>query len=515
MAMPVRHDLPNDPEVLKDRVLYLEAKLAKAEALLRRERGERFAASSERNEHQYRMFDEAEALETEAAERSVTETETVEVAAHTKRRPKRQPLPADLPRQIIEHPPERSHCDCGCALERIGTKVCEQLDIIPQQMFVTEHRRGTYKCPRCEDAGPETTSLPPQPIPKGIASAGLLAHVATAKYADGLPLYRQSAMFERSGVALSRQTMAGHVVAVGELVAPLIERLRSHILDYDIVQMDETRVQVLKEPNRPAKAHSWMWVMRGGPPQARGILFQYEPSRAKSVPLQMLDGYAGYLQTDGYGAYGAVTRQPGITGLGCWAHVRRGFFKAQQAMPKGKVGRPHEAVSSIGQLYQLERRWKDLPAEQRSVYRQTQARPLVEAFGLWLEKQDVNPESLLGKAIGYARNEWPRLTVYLDDGRLDIDNNATENAIRPFAVGRKAWLFSNTPGGANASANLYSLVETAKANGINTYAYLKWIFTALPSAATDQEIDALLPWTVDPSELDAMMTPPAVKLPRQ
>ncbi len=251
MAMPSRNDLPDDPEVLKDRVLFLEMKLAKLEAEWRLARAERFGASSERNDHQGRLFDEAEQTVVEVAE-------VIEIAAHVKRRPKRKPLPADLPRHVIEHAPERTHCDCGCALERIGTKTSEQLDVIPAQVFVIEHRRGTYKCPRCEDAEPETAPLPAQPIEKSIASPGLLAHVGVSKYADGLPLYRQSAMFERMGIDLSRQTMAGHMVAAGELVGPLIERMGQRLRDYDIVQMDETRVQVLKEPNRPAKTQSWM-----------------------------------------------------------------------------------------------------------------------------------------------------------------------------------------------------------------------------------------------------------------
>lgn len=506
MAMPSRNDLPDDPEVLKDRVLFLEMKLAKLEAGWRLARAERFGASSERNDHQGRLFDEAEQAVVEVAE-------VIEIAAHVKRRPKRKPLPADLPRQVIEHAPERAHCDCGCALERIGTKTSEQLDVIPAQMFVIEHRRGTYKCPRCEDAEPQTAPLPAQPIPKSIASPGLLAHVGVSKYADGLPLYRQSAMFDRMGIDLSRQTMAGHMVAAGELIGPLIGRMGQRLRDYDIVQMDETRVQVLKEPNRPAKTQSWMWVMRGGPPRERIIVFHYDQSRSSSVPITLLGGYEGYLQTDGYGAYRAIASTPAITGLGCWAHARRGFFKARQAMPKGKAGRPDQALAFIGRLYGLERQWQKLSAAQRTECRQAEAKPLLDDFGAWLSKQEVNPEGLLGKAVAYTRKEWPRLRVYLEDGRLSIDNNEVENAIRPFAIGRKAWLFSNTPTGATASANLYSLVESAKANSVNPYAYLKYVFGKLPNASTDDDLDALMPWAIKPTELDALLVPPTVHNP--
>lgn len=503
--MATRQALPDDPKLLKKRIRFLEARVAKLEAEARLSRAERFGASSERNDHQYRLFDEAEqnaVVDEDAA------VETVQVQAHAKRRPRRKPLPADLPRRVIEHPPARTHCDCGCALERIGTRTSEQLDVIPAQVFVIEHRCGTYKCPRCEDASPETAPLPAQPLPKSVASPGLLAHVAVSKYGDGLPLYRQSAMFERIGVELSRQTMAGHMVAIGARIEPLVEHMARHVQGYDIVQMDETRVQVLHEPNRPAKAQSWMWVMRGGPPRRRVIVFHYEQSRASSVPQTLLGDYAGYLQTDGYGGYGAVARRPGITGLGCWAHARRGFFKARKSMPQGKVGRPDQALGYIARLYLLEREWRDLAATDRTARRQAQARPILEAFGAWLEKQDVNPESLLGKAIAYTRNEWPRLLVYLEDGRLSMDNNAVENAIRPFAVGRKNWLFSNTPDGAHASARLYSLVETAKAHDVNAYAYLKFVFTHLPNATSEKDLDALMPWNIPSNALEAMLVPP-------
>lgn len=504
--MPSRKDLPDDPEVLKDRVLFLETKLAKLEAEQRLARVERFGASSECNDHQDRLFDEAEQVVGQ-----VDVTEVIEVGAHVKRRPKRKPLPADLPRQVIEHPPRRTHCDCGCELTRIGTKTSEQLDVIPAQVFVIEHRRGTYKCPRCEEV--ETTPLPAQPIEKSIASPGLLAHVGVSKYADGLPLYRQSAMFERMSIDLSRQTMAGHMVAAGELIEPLIERMRQRLRDYDIVGMDETRVQVLKEPNRPAKTQSWMWVMRGGPPRERIIVFHYDQSRSSSVPITLLGDYEGYLQTDGYGAYGAITSKPAITGLGCWTHARRGFFKARKAMPKGKVGRPDQALAFIGRLYALERQWRTLSPAQRTECRQAEAKRVLDDFSAWLAKQDVNPESLLGKAVGYARKEWPRLLVYLEDGRLCIDNNDVENAIRPFAVGRKAWLFSNTPRGATASANLYTLVESAKANNANPYAYLKYVFSKLPNATTDDDLDALMPWAIESGEFDALLVPPTFHIP--
>ncbi len=382
------------------------------------------------------MFDEAEQEQPDTDE-LVAESEEITVPAHTRKVPKRKPLPKDLPRVVIEHDLDDKQCGCGAEKVCIGTKTSEQLDIIPAQVFVIEHRRHSYKCPSCVDAAPETVPMPVQPIPKSIASPGLLAHVAVAKYDDGLPLYRQSKQFERIGIDLSRQTLAGHMVRAGELITPLIERLAKTALAHDVLQMDETRVQVLDEEDRLATSQSWKWVIRGGPPGRAVIRFSYDPSRAGSVATELLKGYQGYLQTDGYRAYGQVLSQPGITGLGCWAHVRRKFFKAQQAAPKGKPTlKTQQILSWIGKLYALEKQWSLLESDERQQLRQAQSKPILDTIYAWMTKQDVNPQSLLGKAIHYLQGEWPRLLIYLEDGRLNIDNNLVENAIRPFALGR-------------------------------------------------------------------------------
>jgi hypothetical protein len=254
-----------------------------------------------------------------------------------------------------------------------------------------------------------------------------------------------------------------------------------------------------------------MWVLRGGPPRQPVLLFHYDRSRGSTVPVTLLSGYHGYLHTDGYAGYGAITRDPTITGLGCWAHVRRKFIKAQQALPKGQTSpKLHEALSLIGKLYGIERLAKELKPEERYALRQTHATPILTQFKAWLDRQDVNPQGLLGKAITYTQREWSRLVVYLEDGRLAIDNNIVENAIRPFAIGRKNWLFSDTVAGAKASANLYSLIETAKANGLNEYAYLRYVFTELPKLGANNDPDALLPWNVTPRTLDQLLIPPKV-----
>lgn len=497
---------------LEARLEKVFADLAAAIEALRLERAKRFGASSERNEAQYALFDEAEAVAAEAEDEVEAEddpSEAIEIPAHTRRRAGRKPLPENLPRVVVEHDPEHTHCACGAELKRIGTKTSEQLDVIPAQVYVIEHRRGTWKCPCCEDAAPETAPMPAQPIPKSIASPGLLAHVATAKYVDGLPLYRQEKQFARLGIDLPRQTLARHMVGCGELLRPLSERLLHTLRAHDVLQMDETRVQVLKEDGRPAKSQSWMWVLRAAPEGRPIVHFHYDPGRGSHVPIQLLEGYRGYLQTDGYAGYRAVLEDPKIRGLGCWAHARRKFVEAQQALPKGTTSpKLTQILSWIGKLYGLERSWVGFSPEERRAARAEHSAPILEKIEAWLGQQSVPPKTLLGKAIGYLRSEWPRLTVFLEDGRLPLDNNGVENAIRPFALGRKSWLFSDSVGGAESSAMLYGLAETAQLNGVNVYAYFKWVFTQLPRAQRDADLDALLPWNVVKADLDRMLVKP-------
>ena len=503
---------------LEKSVLKIKKELALQVEARRLERIKRFGASADRGEHQYRLFDEAEAHEHDAPDDDAKEADTsdeVKVAAHTKRKAKRKPLPKDLPRVVVDHElaADERHCACGSELTSIGVQTSEQLDVIPAQAFVIEHRRHSYRCDCC-DAPPVAATPPAQPFPKSIASPGLLAHVATAKYSDGLPLYRQSAMFKRHGIDLPRQTMAGHMVKMGQLTAPLIKALHQSITDHDVVQVDETPVQVLNEPGKTAQSKSYMWVMRGGPPGQPGILFHYAPGRGGTVAKHLLENFAGYLQTDGYAGYREVCRSEHVTGVGCLAHARRKFTDALKALPKPaqqkKTGRVQKALAFIEQLYQIERGQKDATPEARLAARQDKAKPVLDRFKAWLDRQSIAPQSLLGKAVHYALAEWPRLTVYVDDGRINIDNNLVENAIRPFAVGRKSWLFSATQDGATASANLYSLVASALANGHNEYAYLKYVFTHLPAAKTDDEIAALLPWRLHISDLQPMLRVPDV-----
>ena len=513
MKGPVHQALPDDPETLKAllrkqedyyqrRIVYLQTKLEKLEAQQRLALLKRYGVSSEQLSPQERLFDEAE----QAVEAPEAET-PISVPAHQKRKPRRAKLPDSLPRTVHEHTLDDPHCACGGELTVIGAETSEQLDVIPATVTVIEHRRLKYAC-RCCDAAPKVAPMPAQAIPKSLASPGYLAFVATSKYADGLPLYRLATLMARIGIDLPRHTMAGHMVKAGELLTPLINLMRDHLIGYDLLQMDETPVQVLKEPGKAAQSKSYMWVMRGGPPGKPAVLYHYAPTRSGAVPLTLLEGYSGYLQSDDYAGYNAVLRRDDIRGVGCWAHARRRFHDALKALPKAQQSRGNRtqmALNWITKLYAIERRIKDASAEERHHIRQQESRPILEAFKIWLDKQSVPPQTLLGKAISYVRTDWCRLTTFLDDGRIPIDNNAIENAIRPFAVGRKNWLFANSQAGATASANLYSLIETAKANGLNEYAYLRYLFTKLPQANTVADVEALLPWRVSNDKLQSAL----------
>ncbi|WP_419902249.1 IS66 family transposase [Kiloniella sp.] len=468
-------------------------------------RHQQFAPSSEKSvpEQQGHLFDEAEETAEDGTE---TEDDIGEIAvpAHTRKKGGRRSLSEDLPRVRIEHdiPEEQKLCACGCGLmSRIGEEVTEQLDIIPAKIQVLQHVRFKYACKSCEE-GVTIAPLPPQPIPKSIASPGLLAYIVTGKYVDGLPLYRMVPVLNRSGIEFNRTLLSRWVIKCGDLVQPLINLFTDHLLNYDIIAMDETGVQVLKEPGKKPQSKSYMWGQKGGPPDQPVILFHYDPSRGEHVAKGLLEDYTGYLVSDGYQVYLNVTSDSTIVGVGCMAHVRRKFndvIKALEKSKKRKPGLADHAMKAIRSLYRIEKLAKDMSNHERQRLREEKAKPILEDLREWITKviSTTPPTSLLGKALHYIDKQWPRLIRYLDDGRLPIDNNEMERVIKPFVIGRKNWLFSNSQNGAKASANLYGIVETAKANGIEPYSYLRHIFTELPKAQTVEDFEALLPWNVD------------------
>ena len=500
----------------KNTQLLAENQRIKAQVLILQEQlnlalAKRYAASSEQlSPDQIRLFNEAEVDADAPGADQAPVVNSVTVATHTRQKRGRKPLPEHLPRIEVLHelPEAERYCPHdGALLTPINDVISEQLDIIPAQIRVLRHIRKTYACGcgRCIKTAP----LPAQPIPKSLASPGLLAHITVSKYQDALPLYRQEQILQRIGVDLPRATLANWMIQAGQLIQPLINLLRDRLLAYDIMQMDETTVQVLKEPGKTAQSKSYLWVQRGGPPDQPILLYDYDPGRGAGVPIRLLEGFKGTLQTDGYDGYNAAVALGKLTHIGCFAHARRKFDEAIKAQGKHpRRGLAHRGLALIQKLYGVEKVVRDAePAEPeaRYTYRLQHAQPILAELRTWLDEAlpQVPPQSATGKALYYLHNEWPKLIGYLNDGRLEIDNNRAENAIRPFVVGRKNWLFSDSVKGVKASANLYSLIETAKANGQEPYAYLQRVFTELPKAETVEAIEALLPGNVDKNQINS------------
>jgi transposase len=524
--------LSEDPIELHAEVLRLRDCVAESErqiqqlldyiTLLKRKR---FGPSADRiSPDQLKLFDEAEleALIAEleiAVEPPATPTPRQPAPEQPKDKPVRRPLPEHLPRveRIIDLPEAQKQA-MGSDWTFIGYDESEQLAVIPRQPYVILFKRAKY-VPINEDVvgaeqGVVIAPRAAQILPKSIAHGSLIADVVVGKFVDALPLYRQERIFSREGIELSRQTMAGWMIQLDQRLTPLMAAMKALLYQGPVVHIDETRLQVLKEPGREASQQSFMWVYRGGAPERPVVWFQYADTRSGTVPRQFL--FPGgvppagcdpppqglYLLTDGYSGYSALALEVGIRGhAACWAHVRRKFVEAAEG--RKNTAAAHQMVALIGQLYAVERTLRTCSADERKAERQAHSRPILEKIKAWLDAKvaHVLPKGLLGTAIGYALGLWPQLTTFLEDGHIPIDNNVTENAIRPFVVGRKGWLFSGSPCGAQASATLYSLIETAKANGLEPRAYLNFLFERLPEATTPAAIQALLPQALKPEDL--------------
>jgi len=486
------------------------------QAILARQR--MFGASSEQLRAQGRLFDEAESLAHTSTEAQDTAPQAPQQPAHPSdplttptataqvkaARGKRAALATGLPRVDVVHevPQAQRTCPCGTPMVEIGQDISEQLDIVPMQVRVLRHIRKRYGCPGSQHA-PVTAKLPAQPLPKSNASVDFLAMLLAVKFVDGQPLARFENVLARHHAVVPRQTLARWVIGSAGVLQPLHNLMRDVLLDGALIHMDETVVQVLKEKGKAATSNSYMWVQTGGPPDKPVVLYDYDRSRSASVPTALLEGFKGYLMTDGYDGYNAVARIDGIERLACWAHVRRRFVEATRVQPKGKRGRADEAVSLIGKLYGVERQYKDAAPEVRHLARQQSSVPVLAALHAWMLQHTplVTPKSALGTALAYMGNLWAQLERYTERGDLPIDNNRCENAIRPFVIGRKAWLFSDTPAGAHASAVIYSLVQTAKANGQEPYTWLRQVLRDLPAAKTVEDVEALLPWNLRLTDL--------------
>lgn len=441
------------------------------------------------------------------------EGEDVTIGEHIRKKRGRKPLPADLPRVDVIHElsEDERQCNCGCLKERIGQEESEQLDYIPAKVRVIRNIRYKYACKNCEgveDDGPTVSiaRMPDQIIPKSIATPGLLAHILTAKFADALPFYRQEKQFSRIGIELGRSTMSTWAMKVTDACDILNGMMQKDILASPMIGVDETPLQVLKGPR---KSKSYMWIFRGGPPDKQIIQFQFHPTRSGNVAASFLNGYKGIVQTDGYKGYDFLDKISDIIHVACWIHARRKFKDVTKAAgdKNSSSGNASTALKYIRLLYRIEKEAQEQELTPGQLYkkRQAEAVPILNEFKEWLDArvEKVPPKSLLGKAINYTLGQWDRLFNYTRNGIIRLDNNLVENAIRPFVVGRKNWLFSDTVKGARASALIYSLIETAKSNGLEPYWYLKALFENLPEAMTTDDFRSLLPYNIDKTKLDS------------
>jgi transposase len=497
--------LPDDPILLKKLLLKMSRKYAYLEEKFRLAQHKQFGKSAEGYPGQGELFNELEQL----ADESETDSADAEKESITyeRKKPVRKPLPKDLPRDVIIHDladEDKSCDDCGHELHRMGEDKSEQLEFIPAQIKVIEHVRPKYSCRHCEQHATKVTikqaPVPASPIPKSFATPSLLSQIITSKYQYGLPLYRQENLFKEYGIPLSRQTMSSWLLKCADLLKPLYDKLHQILLLQGVIQADETTLKVIESDK--AKCYMWLYCTGTDSPGNNYseipniVLYDFHESRASQCAITFLQGHSGYLQVDGYQGYESTQ----ATLAGCWAHARRKFKEADIVQGKGKpkAGKATWAISHIKKLYRIEALIKDKTPVEKQVYRTEHATPLLEEYKTWLDKSilQVPPKSALGKALAYSLNQWPKLTRYLEDGHLNIDNNRAERAIKPFVIGRKNWLFSNTTSGANASSILYSIVETAKANNLVPFDYIHYLLKALSERDQQAELEDLLPWNV-------------------
>ncbi len=503
-------------EALKQCYLELEQKLHWYEEQFRLSKHRLFGASSEHTSAEQAMFifNEAEALAVPTAPEPTVETILVH---RRKAKGHREAQLAGLPTETVVHElsDEERMCEhCGNQRHEIPgmEEIRREIKVIPAKVVVEIHVRKTYGCRTCEEqaaAPPIVTAPMPTPaFPGSLASPSAVAFIMNQKFVEGLPLYRQEQSLARLGINLSRQTMANWMLKGADWLLPLYDLMHEELLRRDILHADETTMQVIQEPGRAAQTKSYLWLYRSGRDGPTIVLYDYQQTRAREHPLEFLRGFTGYLHVDGYQAYEKLT---GITLVGCWAHARRGFTDALIALPASARNASTPVAAQIGldfcnRLFTIERELHDATTTERFIGRLRQSRPLLNAFHAWLTNQAATalPKSSFGKAVNYCLNQWEKLNVFLWDGRLELDNNRSERSIKPFAIGRKNWLFSYTPNGATASAIIMSFTETAKENGLVPAAYLTYLFEELPDCSTT-DLDRLLPWS--PSLPDACRMP--------
>jgi len=477
--------------VQKEEIEYLKEKI---DYLIRQQ----FTSKSEKfNSNQPSLF----AIDDNEESIPVEEDEKIEITFKRKKGGRTSP-PKDIPRVRVEHDigDKDKICSCGDIKHRIKEIVSEQYDVIPAKFQIIQNVRFVYGC-RC-GAKPITTSLAPFILPKTQVTASFLATIAVQKFEDALPLHRQAKIYKnRFGMPFNDTTLSRWMISTSVALTFFVQRLKDRLLQNNYIQADETTLQVLKAHKGKATKKSYIW-MGVGMDRYKVVYMHYTDNRRAEVATKLLEGFSGYLQTDGYAGYNSVVQTNSITQLACWAHARRKFadiVKSGVSDSKSKVY-AQEAITLIQKLYKIEKEIKDNPPDKKYLIRQEKSQSIIDDIRVWLDANFFKAQELGGaiaKAFVYLNNQFVKLCVYIEDGRLNIDNNGAENHIRPMVLGRKNWLFATSTKGAEAIAIWYTIIETAKANGLEPYHYLKYLMTELPYYQRDnRDTEPLLPWNV-------------------
>ena len=493
------------------RIAELEQQVSVLMEALRLARHKRFGASSEKTDESFMeqlsfLFNEAEVFSTAEKE----DAEATDVAGHKRHKKHTYTLdtiPEGIPTKQVEHRLEGEDLvcpQCGDTMTEIGKEVVKTLEIIPAQYIVREDIYYTYACKSCGENADEGCETPvvkaPREkniIPGSFATPEAIAYIMTQKFVMGSPLYRQEQEMNRKGIQLSRQTMSNWILrATEDYLTPVYQRLHEELLKREVLHADETTLQVLHEPGKEPQTNSYMWLYRtSGDTDRPIVLYEYQPGRGTQHPKEFLAGFHGYLHTDGYAGYHSLPEE--ITVVGCWAHLRRKFDEAVKSLPKGKAkgSSASQGLAYCNLLFEIEQGLAEKTAEERYNERLKQAKPVLDALLAWANTRTAAPKSALGKAFTYLKEQWPYLTNYLKDGRLELSNNRAERSIKPFVIDRKNFLFANTPKGAKGSAMMFSLIQTAIENGLDPYRYLCYLLHTAPNTdLTDTAaVTALLP----------------------